>query len=42
MADERIRHNQDDPEIDEIVSDEEGDIAEIPEGTVDEDEELDD
>ena len=41
MADDRIRRNQDDLDVDEMISEEEREIAEIPEGTLDEDEDED-
>jgi hypothetical protein len=42
MADDRIRRNQDDLDVDEAISENEGDLAEIPEGAADEDDDFED
>ena len=42
MADERIPHDQDDLDVDEAISENEGGVAEAPEVIADEDEDLDD
>jgi hypothetical protein len=42
MADDRIRRNQDDLDVDESISEGEGGVAEAPEAFVDEEEDLDD
>jgi hypothetical protein len=41
MADDRIRRNQDDLDVDETISENEGGVAEAPDALVDE-EDLDD
>jgi hypothetical protein len=42
MADDRIRHNQDDLDVDESISESDGDLAEIPEGASDDDDDFED
>jgi hypothetical protein len=42
MADDRIRRDQDDLDVDETLSETDGSIEEIPEGAVDEDDLLED
>jgi hypothetical protein len=41
MADDKIRRNQDDLDVDESISEDEGGVAEAPDALVDE-EDLDD
>jgi hypothetical protein len=42
MAEDRIRRDQDDLDLDEPTFDEDGGIAEIPDAAVEEDEDLED
>jgi hypothetical protein len=41
MADDRIRRNQDDLDVDETISENDGSLAELPEGADDEEDLLD-
>jgi hypothetical protein len=41
MADDRIRRDQDDLDVDETISENDGSIAEVPEGAADEEDLLD-
>ena len=42
MDDDRIRRNQDDLDVDEVISENEGGVAEIPEDASDEDDDFED